>query len=157
MRYQGMNTAAIVAAVIADGVIDADEVAALREHIWADNAVDAGEFQLMTQLNDWIVENPHDDHDMVGFKDLYRDVTAAFVLEDDTSPGIVDQGEANTLMTAWRGDGEFDARERAAAEEIVSKTTGPLPANLVTFLTENGVAVTGAAAGETASPAAATA
>ncbi len=138
-KFSGMSHDQIYSSVAEDGVIDSDEVSALRAEIYEDGMVDADEFGLMTRLNDLVASSEDAGHDMAGFTALYVDVTRDFVLTDESTRGVVDEGEADTLIAAWEGDGQLDSRERAAASAIKSGTTGPLPASLSTFMANHGI------------------
>ncbi|MBI4118203.1 MAG: hypothetical protein HY455_01535 [Parcubacteria group bacterium] len=136
--YTGLTAIAVAAAVLADGVVDTAEVAALRKYIFADGKVDADEFHLVTVINNAVAKSENAGHDMPGWTALYTDVVAAYVLEDESSPGEVSEAEATELVRAWSGDSTFDARESSAARTIATRAT-KMPEGFRAFLTGRGI------------------
>ncbi|MBI4121223.1 MAG: hypothetical protein HY457_03140 [Parcubacteria group bacterium] len=143
--YTGMTAIAVAAMVLADGVVDAAEVTALRQYIYADGKISADEFWLVTLINNHIDATPDAGHDTTGFAQLYVDVTTAYVLEDETTPGEVSETEAETLMQAWDANSDFGANERAAATQIVRRATS-MPDKFRTSMAARGVTTNRAAA-----------
>ncbi len=52
------------------------------------------------------------------WKNLFVEAITKYVLEDDKSPGVVDDAEAKYLMSKIQGDGKVDAVEKALVANI---------------------------------------
>ncbi|QHI37707.1 hypothetical protein IMCC3317_30880 [Kordia antarctica] len=96
-------------AVLADGVIDADEVQEIEKVIYADGKIDQDEADFLFELNDAVTGK--DNHS--SWTDLFIKAVASFVLDDDGSNGEIDADEAAYLVKQIEGDGEVDATEHA--------------------------------------------
>ena len=121
--------------ILADGTIDAAEVAQLHTEICDDGVVDRNEADLMFDLNDATT-------DTVGgqcpeFGELFVKCITSFVLADDTSPGVVDEEEATYLLNRIQGDGQVDANERALLTNIKTTATSVHP-TLAAFIETQG-------------------
>jgi hypothetical protein len=114
------------AEILADGVIDADEVALLRERLWADGVIDREEAEFLFELNDAVSGQDNDP----GWKALFVEAIAAFVLEDETSPGVIDEAEAAWLHEHLWADGQLDDCERQLLWALQVKARPPFPAKL---------------------------
>jgi hypothetical protein len=115
--------------LLADGVIDAAEVASLRAMLFADGVIDREEADLVFELNDATSGAKNDPSWQV----LFVDAVTAFLLEDEKTPGVVDDDEAAWLLAHIEKDGEYDANEKALvknlkakAKSISAKLTGKL-------------------------------
>jgi len=115
--------------VIADGVIDADEVAKIRERLYADGKIDHDEAEFIFDVNDAVSDANND----AAWQMLFVDVVCDHVLEDEDSPGAIDEEEAEWILKRVQGDGNFDKAEKALFEALKSKT-GSLPAKLASFV-----------------------
>lgn len=104
----------LIEEVIADGVVDAAEVTQLREAFYADGVIDEEEVRAIFEINDAVSGNDND----ASFTTLFADVVSAFVLEDEETPGVVDEDEANLIVELMEGDGQIDANEVAALTKI---------------------------------------
>ena len=113
-------------AVLEDGVIDADEVTKIRETIFADGVIDREEADFLFDLNDAVTGKAND----AGWPVLFAEAITSHVLEDDTSPGVVDEDEAAWLKSKIEGDGKIDPTEKAALQAIKDKAQDPIPATL---------------------------
>ena len=111
--------------VVADGIVDAEEVAKIRERLYADNVIDREEADFLFAVNDRVSGNANDP----GWKGLFVDALTAHVLEDEVSPGEVDDDETDYLISKIEADGKVDDVELALLVNIVSaasKTTEKL-------------------------------
>ncbi len=99
----------LVKNVVADGVVDADEVKAIREKFYSDGKIDQDEADAMFEINDAVSGNANDD----SYEKLFVEVLSDFVLKDDETPGVVDQAEGDYLVSKIEGDGEVDSAEKA--------------------------------------------
>lgn len=111
--------------VLADGVIDANEVLEIEKVIYADGKIDQDEADFLFELNDAVSGN--DNHST--WTDLFIKAVASFVLDDEGSNGEIDADEAAYLSKQIEGDGQVDATERALLMYLRSAVE-KFPANL---------------------------
>jgi uncharacterized tellurite resistance protein B-like protein len=114
--------------ILADGVIDADEVAQLRAILYDDGVIDRAEADLLFRLNDGC-SSFHS-----SWEDLFLDALVAHLLEDDESPGELDKSEAAWLADKILADGEVDELERALLVRLQDEGA-TLPEDLANLLT----------------------
>lgn len=98
----------LVNSIIADGVVDADEVAELQAKLYEDGKIDKEEAEALFQINDAVSGNDNDP----AYGDLFVKAISDFVLEDDETPGVIDEEEGAFLVEKIQGDGEIDVLER---------------------------------------------
>jgi hypothetical protein len=103
--------------LLADGVIDAAEVASLRAQLFADGVIDREEADLMFDLND--ATQCSKNHP--SFQALFVDAISAYLLEDEKTPGVVDDDEAAWLLSHIEKDGEYDSNEKALVQNLKAK------------------------------------
>ena len=104
--------------ILADGVIDEHEVKQLREILFADGTIDKKEADFLFELNDAVSgKNNHPSWDI-----LFVDAISSFLLEDDDSPGEIDEKEANWLLGKILGDGKLDDVEIALLNSLKVKS-----------------------------------
>lgn len=117
--YKTASTEEVKAAVLADGKIDADEAAALKERLYADGVIDQEEADFLFELNDAVsgADNAPE------WKELFVEALTDFVLADETTPGVVDEDEAKYLLAKIDGDGTVDDVEKALLLNIAAKAT----------------------------------
>jgi len=113
----------LVADIIADGKVDAQEVAKLREVLYADGEIDREEADALFKINDAVSGNENDP----AWKDFFVKAIAKHVLGDTKSPGAVDDEEATWLVAAVEGDGTVDEIEKAMLVNIKAKATAISP------------------------------
>ncbi len=113
-------------AVVADGKVDADEVAKLEAAIFADGKVDKEEAEVLFEINDKVSGAENDP----GWTPLFVKAISAFVLEDEKSPGVVDAEEAEFLKAKIHSDGKVDETEKALLQNLKEKATGEIPGPL---------------------------
>lgn len=110
----------LVQDIIADGVVDATEVTQLREVMLEDGVIDREEADALFEINDAVTGNAND----LSWEEFFVEAITSHVLEDETSPGVIDQGEGDWLASKIEGDGEVDAVETALLINVASKATG---------------------------------
>jgi uncharacterized membrane protein YebE (DUF533 family) len=133
-----MSLKNLVIDIIEDGVVDADEVATLRTELYADGVIDREEADALFEINDAVSGNDNDPTWDVFFVEAISD----HLLNDDVSPGEVDDDEAAWLISAVEGDGQVDGVERTLLEAIrgrVAELGTTLPVSLQAKLTEWGI------------------
>jgi hypothetical protein len=106
--------------VLDDGRIDADEVERLRDVIYEDGLVDRDEADMLFDLNDATVGTHNDE----AWGDLFVEAVASHVLDDDESPGVVDDEEADWLIERIEEDDQVDSNELALLLRIAEDATG---------------------------------
>jgi hypothetical protein len=115
--------------ILADGTIDEQEVKQLREVLYADGIIDKEEAEFLFELNDAV--SGKENHS--SWEKFFVDAITSFLLEDETSPGVVDAAEANWLLTKIQGDGRLDKIELALLKNLKS-TAKQLPQSLLNLL-----------------------
>ena len=115
--------------LLADGIIDSEEVKTIKAVIYEDGKIDKDEADFLFELNDAVSgkENAPE------WKDLFVDAITAFVLEDEVSPNEIDEDEAEYLYNQIKGDGQVDDIERSLLENIKAKAKS-FPAKLASLL-----------------------
>lgn len=103
--------------IIADGIVDADEVAKIRERLYADGIIDRDEAEFLFTINDAVSGKIND----AGWKKLFVEALTSHVLEDEESPGEIDEDEANWLIQKIQSDGQIDDCEKALLLSIKQK------------------------------------
>ena len=107
-------------AILADGVIDAEEVITIKNAVYEDGKIDREEADFMFELNDAV--SGKENH--YTWKDLFVKVISDHLLKDDTSNGSVDDEEADYIIGKIQGDGKIDEIEQALLLKIIEKATG---------------------------------
>lgn len=126
----------LVASVTEDGTVDAAEVTALRSEIFADGVVDRAEANALFEINDRVSGADN----VAAYQDLFVEAISSHVLNDENSPGEIDDDEAAWLIEKIEGDGTVDGVELALARNIAAKATS-VPASLSAKFAEWGVSV----------------
>jgi hypothetical protein len=103
--------------ILEDGVIDASEVKQLREVLYADGKIDMEEAEFLFELNDAVSGKSNDP----AWEVLFVEAITSFLLEDETSPGEIDDEEAKWLLEKIQGDGQLDKTERALLDNLKKK------------------------------------
>ena len=104
--------------LLADGIIDAAEVKELEEFLYEDGVIEKEEADFLFELNNVVSgkENAPE------WKPFFVKAISSFVLEDETSPGEIDDDEAKYLYDQIKGDGQIDDIEKALLENIKAKS-----------------------------------
>lgn len=103
--------------VLADGVIDADEVAKIRERLYADGVVDREEADFLFQLNDGASGKKNDP----SWKAFFVEALTGHVLKDEKSPDVLDEDEAKYLIKKIETDEQVDDVELELLVNIAAK------------------------------------
>lgn len=104
--------------ILEDGMIDVQEVKQLQEALYADGVIDKEEAEFLFELNDAISGKENDPSWQVFFVNAISD----FLLEDETSPGEIDEEEAKWLLEKIQGDGQLDKIEKALLNNLKEKS-----------------------------------
>jgi len=102
--------------IIADGKIDADEVAQIKKVIYQDGCINATEADFLFDLNDICSGKDND----ASWSVLFVDAICSYLLDDERSPGEIDKQEAEWLLSKIQGDGKLDANEQKLLTKLVS-------------------------------------
>ena len=109
-----MNLQEFKAELLADGVIDAEEVAKLKEVLYADGIIDKEEADFLFELNDAVTGKAND----ASWESFFIQAIADFLLKDEVSPGEIDKEEAEWLLKRIGADGKVDGTEKALLEKL---------------------------------------
>lgn len=94
--------------LLADGVIDANEAKELETLLFADGKIDSEEANFIFELNDAVSGKSND----VAWNKLFVKAITSYLLEDEDSPGEIDETEADWLYDKVKGDGQIDGLEK---------------------------------------------
>lgn len=116
-------------AILADGVVDAEEAAQIERRIFADGKIDQEEADFLFAVNDGVSGKENAPQ----WQEVFVKGLSSYVLEDDTTPGVVDEDEAKYLIDRIQGDGQVDPVEKALLANIRSQAKEIHP-SLTTFM-----------------------
>jgi hypothetical protein len=119
------NLSELKKSILADGVIDAQEVQQLRTELYADGQIDKEEAEFLFELNDAVSGKDNDP----SWTALFVEAITSYLLDDEVSPGEVDEVEAKWLLAKIQGDGQIDQAEQALLDNLKKKAK-KLPAEL---------------------------
>ena len=124
-----MDVQEFKAELLADGIIDAEEVAKLKEVLYADGIIDKEEADFLFELNDAVTGKAND----ASWEAFFIQAIADFLLKDEVSPGEIDENEAAWLVDKIGADGQVDGTEKALLEKLKAEAKS-FPANLAVLL-----------------------
>lgn len=107
------------AAVLEDGIIDDNEVDMIKKLIYgtgggAGEGVDRAEADFLFDLNDATSGK----NNSPAWKNLFVEAISKHVLEDEISPGVIDEDEADWLIGRVEGDETYDDNEKTLLSHI---------------------------------------
>ncbi len=118
--------------ILADGKIDEDEVSQIKKVIYADGCIDAAEANFLFDLNDKCSgANNHP-----SWSTLFVDAICSYLLDDEKSPGEIDEKESEWLLNKIQGDGQLDTNEQNLLRKLAS-TAKSMPENLKKYIEKN--------------------
>lgn len=100
--------------LLADGIIDADEVARLKEVLYEDGVIDKEEADFLFEINDAVTGKDNDP----AWEAFFIQAIADFLLKDEVSPGEIDADEAAWLVEKIGADGQVDGTEKTLLEKL---------------------------------------
>ena len=103
--------------LLADGIIDLAEVKEIKEILYADGVIDTEEAEFLFEINDAVSGKENDP----SWETLFIDAITTYLLEDENSPGEIDEEEANWLYKKIKGDGQIDGTEKNLLVNLKSK------------------------------------
>lgn len=115
--------------ILADGVIDELEVKQLRDVLYEDGLIDKEEVEFLFDLNDAL--SGKENHP--SWESFFVEAITSYLLEDETSPGIVDEEEAKWLLEKIQGDEKLDNIELTLLKNLKARST-QLPQSLINLL-----------------------
>ena len=115
--------------LLADGIIDADEVAKLKEVLYEDGVIDKEEANFLFESNDAVTGKDNDP----AWETFFIQAIADFLLKDEVSPGEIDADEAAWLVEKIGADGQVDGTEKALLEKL-QKEAKSFPETLAALL-----------------------
>lgn len=124
-----MTLQELKAELLADGIIDAEEVAKLKEILYADGIIDKEEAEFLFELNDAVTGKDNDP----AWEAFFIQAISDFLLKDEVSPGEIDSDEAAWLVEKIGADGQVDGTEKALLENL-KKEAKSFPASLAALL-----------------------
>lgn len=130
MSTENQSLQDFATAILDDGVIDADEVVAIKKRLYEDGVIDREEADFLFELNDNVSGKAN--HET--WKTFFIEAITDHVLEDDETPGEIDDDEANYLINKIKGDGQIDETELALIVNICDKATGESPESFSDFV-----------------------
>lgn len=110
--------------VIADGKVDDEEVPMIRDAIYADEMIETSEAVMLFEINNAVSGNPQNSSE---WDDLFVQAVTDYVLQDELSPGSVDDPEAQFLIDQIGADGQVDALETRLLDNIEANATSISP------------------------------
>ncbi len=124
-----MNLQEFKTQLLADGVIDAAEVAKLKEVLYADGTIDKEEAEFLFDLNDAVTGKAND----AAWEAFFVQAISDYLLKDEVSPGEIDANEAAWIVEKIGTDGRVDATEKALLENL-KQNAKSFPASLAALL-----------------------
>ena len=127
-------TPALMAQILADGIIDADEAKNLDGIIFEDGIVERDEMDFLFDLNDQAKGTSSE------FDALLAKAACNHVLNDEKTPGVVSADEAEYLIGKIKGDGVVKTNETLIVATVLlnAKTVDP---SLTNFAKDIGLLV----------------
>ena len=117
------------AELLADGKIDAEEVKKLRDVLYADGKIDQEEADFIFEINDAVSGKKNDP----AWNQFFVQVVADFLLNDEKSPGVIDEEEGRWLVEKIGADGQVDGVEKQLLDHL-KKNAKKMPATVTALL-----------------------
>ena len=127
--------------LLADGIIDADEVKELEEVLYEDGVIDKDEADFLFELNDAVSGKKNDP----SWNKFFVQAISDYLLNDEKSPGVIDEDEGKWLVEKIGADGKVDGLEKELLVHLKKKAK-KMPAVVTALL--GGAIVAGAANSE---------
>lgn len=81
-------------AILADGVIDSNEVSLLKEELYSNGVIDQKRAKVLFEINNAVTGNANSPE----WGDFFIRAVTDFVLQNEDSPGVVDDENATSLL-----------------------------------------------------------
>ena len=116
--------------LLADGKIDAEEVNKLRELLYADGKIDQEEADFLFELNDAVSGKPND----TSWNQFFVEAISDYLLNDEKSPGVIDDEEGKWLIEKIGADGQVDGVEKQLLSHLKTNAK-KVPASVTALIT----------------------
>ena len=116
--------------LLADGKIDAEEVNKLHEVLYADGKIDQEEADFLFELNDAVSGKPNDS----SWNQFFVEAISDYLLNDEKSPGVIDNEEGKWLVEKIGADGQVDGVEKLLLSHLKAKAK-KVPASVTALIT----------------------
>lgn len=113
-----MSLKLLVAAIVADGKVDAGEVQAIRQAAIADGKIDLEEVEALFAINNGVSGHPEND---ASWTPTFVELVSSNIMAD----GTIDDEEAAFLVDMMQSDGTIDATEKALLNHLATLTELP--------------------------------
>ncbi|MDR2410447.1 MAG: YqhA family protein [Bacteroidales bacterium] len=104
--------------ILAKGMIDEQSVEQLREIVFADNGMDQGKANFLFELKDTFLDKSNHP----SWEPFFIDAITSYLLDDEASPGEIDDNEAQWLRAKIQYDGKLGKIDRALLANLKSKS-----------------------------------
>lgn len=124
----------ILAAVADDRVVDAEETAALRARLLGpdgNRVIDQTEAEFLFELNDYVTDN--EEYNCPEYEELFVEAIIGYLMDDNFSPGGLDDMEWLWLKDMIAEDGNLDGVECRLLEALTERVTS-VPEDFEEFL-----------------------
>lgn len=118
------NLKELTTAIIADGVVDDTEARTIRAALYEDDKIDDAEAAALFEINNAVSGDPSNSP-LWGY--VFVEALTDYVLQDDETPGVVSDVEAQFLVDQIGADGQVDALEQRLIENIRSQAVSVSP------------------------------
>lgn len=116
--------------LLADGKIDDEEVNKLREVLYADGKIDQEEADFLFELNDAVSGKPNDS----SWNQFFVEAISDYLLNDEKSPGVIDDEEGKWLVEKIGADGQVDGVEKQLLSHLKTNAK-KVPAAVTALIT----------------------
>jgi hypothetical protein len=116
------SLSALIAAIVADGIVDAGEVTQIRTAALADGVVDTDEVKDLFAINDAVANADND----ATWNPTFVELVSGNILAD----GAIDQEETDLLVDLIGADGQVCGAELALLQHLEANCEGDFPAQL---------------------------
>ena len=116
--------------LLADGKIDAEEVNKLRDVLYSDGKIDQEEANFIFELNDAVSGKKNDPT----WNQFFVQVVSDYLLNDEKTPGVIDEEEGKWLVEKIGADGKVDGVEKQLLDHL-KKNAKKMPATVTALLT----------------------
>jgi uncharacterized membrane protein YqhA len=104
--------------IFANGNIDAEDVRKLREAMFSDEGMDRRKADFLFEVKDTVAkEKQH-----ATFKNLFIEAITSYLLEDEDSPGEIEEGEAKWLRARIQYKGKMDSIDELLLKNLRMKS-----------------------------------
>lgn len=127
-----MNIDEIYNSIIADALVDSQEVTTLKTLLYHDGKIDKDEADLLFRINNACSGNANCSE----WNDFFVDAICDFLLKDENTPGFVDNTEAEWLIKSIGSDNKIDELEKQLLS-VVNTRAKSIPESLKAFIRSN--------------------